>query len=261
MKFLFRVAPLTMVLVTACSKLDGIFGHASSDTCSAASYTVGSSATGTLGVNDCVGPNGFSGQLYSFTATTQANIKLSVATTAFVPTVSVFTAANKIVGEASTDGTLRTFLPAGSYKLLVYNLAGKGGSYTLTSANTSLGGGCISANGTLTDADMGYTLKGVSLSGQITSTDCGALNAKMHWYRVRLASTDTLNTTVTVDKPAGLYFQNTSGAVVASKEFTAAGTWTYTYPATADGSYTLRIESRASGTASNLPLNYTIALK
>lgn len=262
MKSVFRLAPLALLVLAACSKLDNVFGNSSSSSCSGATaYTLGSSVTGTMGVHDCRGPNGFSGQLYALTASAQTNIKVAVVPTGFAPTVSVFTAANKIVGESSYNGTLKTFLPAGSYQIFVYSLNGQGGAYTLTATTTTLGGGCLTSDGSLTESDMGFTLKGAAITGQIIATDCGAVNAKMHWYRIRLAGTDTLNTTVTVDKPAGLYLVNTTGAIVATKEMAAPGTWTNTYAATADGTYTLRIESRASGSVSNLPLNYTVALK
>jgi hypothetical protein len=262
MKSSLRAAPFVLVVLAACSKIDSVFGNSSSSSCSGATtYTVGSTVAGTVGVHDCRGPNGFSGQLYTLTTSAQTNIKVTVVPTAFAPTVSMFTGTNTTVGESSYDGTLRAFLPAGSYQIFVYSVTGQGGAYTLTSPTTTLGGGCLSSNGSLTDSDIGYTLKGAAFSGQIIATDCGAINAKLHWYRIRLAGTDTLNTTVTVDKPAGLYLVNTTGAVVATKELTAPGTWTNTYAATADGTYTLRIESRASGSVSNLPLNYTVALK
>jgi len=262
MKSLFRLAPLALVLLAACSKIDNIFGSSSGSSCSGATaYAIGSSVSGTLGTHDCKGPNGFSGQLYSLTTAAQTNIKVTVATTAFSPTVDVWTSTNKLVGETSVDGTLKAFLPAGSYQIFVYSLVGQGGAYTLTSPTTSLGGGCLTSNGSLTDSDMGYTLKGAFFSGQLNTTDCGALNAKMHWYRVRLTGTDTLNTTVTVDKPAGLYLVNATGSIVATKELSAPGTWTNRYISTADGSYTLRIESRAAGAVSNLPLNYTVTLQ
>ena len=261
MKFSLRAAPFALVALAACSKIDSVFGNSSSSSCGATVYTLGSTATGTMGVHDCKGPNGFSGQLYSLTASAQTNIKVTVVPTGFAPTVSVFTGTNKIVGESSYNGTLRAFLPAGSYQLFVYSLTGQGGAYTLNTPATTLGGGCLTSDGSLTDSDIGYTIKGAAITGQIVATDCGAVNAKMHWYRIRLAGTDTLNTTVTVDKPAGLYLVNTTGAVVATKELSAPGTWTNTYAATADGTYTLRIESRAAGSISNLPLNYTVALK
>lgn len=262
MKFSLRAAPLALVVLAACSKIDNVFGNSSSSSCGGATaYTVGGTATGTLGVNDCKGPNGFSGHLYSLTVSAQTNIKVTAATSAFTPTVTVFTAANKTVGESSVDGTVKAFLPAGSYQIFIFSLAGQGGAYTLTSPTTTLGGGCRSSTGSLTDADIGFTIKGAEFGGQIVPTDCGAVNAKMHWYRVRLTGTDTLHTTVTVDKPAGVYLVNTAGAIIANKELTAPGTWTNTYISTADGAYTLRIESRASGSVSNLPLNYTVALK
>ncbi len=262
MKSMSRLAPLALLLLAACSKIDSVFGSGSSSSCSGATaYTVGTSVSGTLGTHDCKGPNGFNGQLYSLTTSAQTNIKVTVATTAFLPTVDVWTATNKIVGETSVDGTLRAFLPAGSYQIFVYSMAGQNGAFTLTSPPTTLGGGCLTATGSLTDSDMGYTLKGAAFNGQLTTADCGAANAKMHWYRVRLTGTDTLNTTVTVDKPAGLYLMNATGSIVAAKEMPAAGTWNNTYISTADGSYTLRIESRAAGTVSNLPLNYSVALK
>jgi len=262
MKSAFRYASLVLPLLAGCSRVGDIFGSSSGNACgSGTTYTAGSSVSATKGVNDCKGPSGLDGQLYSMTVGQQTNIRVTVATSAFTPLVEVFTANNTLFGETLSGGVLSAFLPAGSYRIFVSSTAGPGGAFTLTTPTTTLGGGCLSASGNVADGDMGYTLKGASFGGQIIATDCGALNAKMHWYRVRLSGTDTLVSTVTVDKPAGVYLINSAGTVITTKELPDAGTWSYTYPSTADGVYSLRIESRAVGTVSNLPLNYTVALK
>ncbi|MFA6167451.1 MAG: hypothetical protein WC700_12610 [Gemmatimonadaceae bacterium] len=259
MKSLVRLTPFALLVVAGCAAIDGIFGNSS--TCaSATAYIVGTSTSGTMGQGNCRGPTGADGQLYSFTVSAQTNIKVMVATSAFTPALALFTSTNKAIGATTLDGTLRAFLPAGSYQIFVSTNSGKGGAYTLTTPNTALGG-CTSSTGSIADSDVGFTIKGATFTGQITESDCGALNAKTHWYRVPLSGSDTLSTSVTVDKPAGLYFLDTSGAVIVTKELPAAGSWSYTYPSTTDGTYTLRIESRASGSASSLPLNYTVTLQ
>jgi hypothetical protein len=213
-----------------------------------------------MGQGNCKGPTGDEGHLYAFTVTSQTNIKVTVATSAFTPALSLYTSDNKAIGATTLDGTLRAFLPAGSYKIFFTSYGGESGAYTLTTPTTVLGG-CTNANGTITDADVGFAMKGAMFTGQITASDCGAANAKTHWYRVGLADGDTLTTNVTVDKPAGLYFLDASGGVITTKELPAAGSWSYVYPAAGDGTTTLRIESRASGAVSNLPLNYSVTLQ
>ncbi len=250
---------LAVSLLGGCSVVDKITGN-SSDTCKGASaYTAGATMAGTLGAGNCKGPTGTAGQLYSMTLSQQANLQLTVTTTAFTPFVGLYTSAGKIVAENLTGSPLKAFLPAGSYQVLVTRTSDKDGAFTLTSPTSALGG-CASSIGSISESEIGVTIRGASFGGTVTATDCGAANAKMHWYRVQLATGDTISTALTVDRVAGLYLVNSTGTTIASKEMTGAGSWSHTYVATADGYFSVHIESRAVNGVNSLPLNYTVAV-
>jgi hypothetical protein len=252
-----RLLPLlSLPLVASCHAGDNL-----TSSCSGPSaYTAGATVNGTMGVNDCKGPDGSSGQLYTMTLGQQSNLALTVAATDFPPFLGLYTSGGKVIATNNTDTKIKVFLPAGSYQVFVASNSGKGGSFALSSPVAALAG-CSSSTGSLFAVDIGITMKGASFSGSITSTDCGAANAKTHLYEMHLATNDTVGTSITVDHPAGLYLVNSTGLLTSSKEMSAAGTWTSTVPASVDGWYTLRIESRTVNGSSNLPLGYTIALK
>lgn len=251
------VSLLALSFLAGCSLFDKITGSSSCD--GPYTYTAGSTATGTLGHNNCEGPDGGSGHVYAMTLTKQTNMRVTVTSTAFTPLIAIYTSANKLVAQDLVNGVINVFLPAGSYKIFVARSSSNDGAYTLTTPTYALAG-CSSTTGTLQVVDMGFTVRGADINGSLTPTDCGASNVKMHWYRFRQVSSDTISTTVTTDKTAGLYLYNASGTVVASKELPAAGTWTTKYVTTADGFLTMRVESRSSGTATNLPLTYNIKI-
>lgn len=251
------VTLLAVSFLAGCSLFDKISGGSSCG--GAIAYTAGSTATATLGDKNCESPDGGSGHLYTMTLAQQTNMRVTVTSTAFTPLIAVYTSANKLVAQDLVNGVLNVFLPAGGYKIFVSRSTKNDGPYTLTTPTYALTG-CSTTTGTLQVVDMGFTTKGADISGSLKASDCGASNAKMHWYRFRQSSADTVNTTVTVDKQAGMYLINASGDVVASKELPGAGTWTAKYITTADGFLTMRVESRANGAATNLPLGYNIKI-
>lgn len=249
------VSLLALAVVAGCSNITG-----SDSSCSGAvAYTAGSTVNATLGDKNCSGPDGGSGHVYTLTLAQQTNMKVNVASTAFTPLIGIYTSADKVIAQDLTSGFINMFLPAGSYKVFVSRSTKNDGAYTLTTPTVALGG-CSTTTGSLQITDMGFTIKGADINGSVKTGDCGASNAKMHWYRIRASSADTLNTSVTVDKNAGIYLVSANGDVVASKEMAAAGTWTNKYITTTDGFLTLRVESRAVGTSTNLPLGYNIKI-
>jgi len=253
------LALLPLVFAGGCSLVDKITGSSSSTCNGGTAYTALTSVTGATGEHNCKGPDGTDGQKYTLTLTQQTNMLLSVNNATFTPFLGIYTSKGGAIAQSTPDARFKLFLPAGDYQVYVERMAGKDGSFTLASTATSLGG-CSSTTGSVASADEGVMTRGASFSGTLTSSDCGAVNAKVHLYEVRLATGDTLKTSVTVDQMAGVYLVNTTGAPITSKELPGPGTWTNTYVATADGFHIVRVESRAANGSSNLPLKYTISI-
>ncbi|MHB8838123.1 MAG: hypothetical protein ACYC7F_04140 [Gemmatimonadaceae bacterium] len=249
-----------MLVLSGCSLFDRITG--TSDNCSGPTpFAAGSTITDTLGVRNCQGPTGTSGKVYTLTLTQETSLRVTANASAFTPLVSLYTADKKELSEPLNIGSLRVFLPAGSYELFIGRGSGKDGAFTLSSITAGLGGGCSSTTGTLSNADIGTATKGAVFDGTMTAADCGSANAKMHWYRIRLSSGDTLNASGTVDQAAGLSLLNPTGTAVFSKEVAAGGSWSTAYVAAEVGTVTLRIESRVDNAGIGLPLHYTVALR
>jgi hypothetical protein len=245
--------------LSGCSLVDRISGN--SDDCSGpVAYTAGTTVTDTLGVRNCRGPSGEAGRLYTMTLAQQGNLWVSASSGAFTPRLKLYTADNTDLSEAYEAPVLKVFLPAGNYQLFVARTSGQDGPFTLSSPTSSLGGSCSTTTGTLTDDDMGITALGAEFDGILTTADCGAVNARTHWYRFFLSSGDTLNLSVTSDRAAGFSLVGTEGTAVASKELPGAGVWSHTYVATANGTMTLRLESRLGEASGGLPLHYSVSL-
>lgn len=262
MNSLFRLVPVIAILaLSGCNLAERISGKSDNQCAGPTPYTAGTTVTGTLGVNNCASPTGGKGQLYAVTLSQQSNLRFTVASSAFTPLIALYRTDGGAIAEELGSNVVKAFLPPGTYKLFVARTSNNDGPFTLSSPSAPLGGPCSSSTGTLASIDMGFTMKGAQFTGTLTGTDCGAANAKMHWYRIRLASGDTLHASLSSDQPAGFSLVNTTGAMTRSKELTAAGTWSTTYIATADGTITLRLESRASGTGTGLPLHYTVSLQ
>lgn len=262
MKPLSRFVPLAaMVVLGGCNLVDGITGSSGSSCGGPTPYTAGSTISDTLGVNNCPSPTGGSGQLYSMTLTEQSSLRFSVTNATFTPLISLYRPDGGVIAEELGTGVLKAFLPPGTYQLFVARTSDRNGPFTLASVSAPLGGPCSSSTGTLSTTDMGVTMRGAEFAGTLTATDCGAANAKMHWYRVRLLNGDTLRTTVTLDQQGGVAIVDNKGTIAASKELGSAGAWSHTYVATTDGTVTLRVESRLNNAGAGLPLHYTMSVK
>lgn len=254
-----RLAALgACVAVAACSKIDTLFSAAKCDGPTA--YVAGSTVSGALG-SACKGPTGRTGELYTMTLTQPTGLQPTVTTTSFNPLIGLYTASGKTVVEYIAGSSFKAFLPAGTYQLLVARTSTTDGAFTLATPAVALGSKCSNATGSIGDTDMGITTRGATIAGSVTATDCGAANAKFHWYRMRVATGDTVSSTITVDRTAGLSLADPTGTMVASKELSAAGTWSNTYVATADGWCILKVESRTANNSANLPLAYQISIK
>lgn len=222
-------------------------------------YTLGTTATSSSVTFKTVkAPNGAYGQVYTLTATGQSNFLIAVSTSAFKPYLGLFTASGVVVAENNTDTRIRAFLPAGNYLLVVSEVDGRDGSFSLTSSPSSLGG-CIGPP--ISPADLGNTVRGATLSGTITSTDCGNAQAKSHIYDLPLAAGEAITATFTADKASGVAIRS-NGTVLSSMELAAAGTITISMTATVTGRYQLSAASRTSSSGvSSLPVTYTIATR
>lgn len=251
---------LVLMTVTACSATDSTTLGA---TCAGPkTYAVGSTLNGTTVGANCRKPGGSNdgptGELYNMTLTQQSNFFLTLEATGYPGFVGLYTSSGDVIDEEGISNTqLKAFLPAGTYQVYVGDTKGAGGAFTLTSPSTSLDG-CTTINGG--GVNLGHIVKGASFSGTVVATDCGNTLAKIDIYEIRVKAGEVLNLSITVDRLSGLSVVNAGGAVVASRELTAAGSWTTAVTATTAGSYLIRIESRTANGSSNLPVAYSVVL-
>ncbi len=195
-------------------------------------YTVGATATGKLGENECSGPGGIVGHLFALALTGQTNFAVSMVPSGFEGVVGLWTASNQLVFEASGSGAIGApvFLPAGQYTLVVGRSKQGAGSYTLSTRTTAL-------TDCGTDA---WTIPGASISGTLTESDCaGAPGVRQDIYFIRLAAGQTINATATMDQPGQLaVFTGTT--VLANKQVAKGGSASLSYTATSSGVYSVR---------------------
>jgi hypothetical protein len=237
---------------SGCAKIAELTGTPTTSDCPGPrTYAAGSTLSGATDSKSCKGPDGSAGQLYSMTLSQQTNLDVSVAASGFSPFLGAYSAAGETIGENNTDAKLKLFLPAGSYQVFVSSINGKDGSFTLASAPTELTGGTVCA---------GLTTRGASISGALTSADCGGTLSKFDAYDIRLGAGASLTVSFAVDRPAGLFVTNATGGTMASREMTTGGTWNTTITAATAGWYGVRLESRTINGASSLPVSYSVSL-
>lgn len=236
--------------LSACPLADSLTGSGGSCT-GPESYAAGTTLTGATGSNMCKGPDGSRGRLYTMVLTQQTNLAITVTPSGFPAHLGLYTAANDIVNQTN-DGKMFAFLPAGSYQVFVGSLSNADGSFTLSSAPTSLSN-CNTTIG-------GFTTRGAVISGVLDTSDCGNTLAKGEGYAVYVKEGTSLAVTFTSDRVAGFFAVNQAGSTLASKEQPAAGSWSTNITATTAGYYGFRLESRTTSTGNNLPVNYTISI-
>lgn len=245
------LAPLITLVLATCGGSTGPEFQ-----CGTTSLPVPGSVTGSLDNGKCVDPLGGSGQVYDLSLPQQTNLMVSITASGFQPYVGVFTSSKRLVAETAATGRLKVFLPAGSFLVSAASANGPTGTYTLTTTPTELTGCTNPGTGIPSDADVGFTMKGATITGSLTEADCGGGNfPRFEVYAVHLVSGATLNVSVTVDRGVGILLLSPTG-ILASQAMDGAGTWTTSVTAISEGYFGVRLESNVGG----LPVGYTIVL-
>lgn len=248
----FRVLPLLALTVVAGCPTDLKLGSdAGSGACTGPmSYTAGSTATGTTGVNSCRGPDGSNGQLYAMTLAQQTNLQFTLTANGFPGFLGIYTGSGVRIAERNASPPMaKVFLPAGSYQVFVGSMSNADGTYSLASVNTEVSD-CTTG---------GATTKGATIAGTLTASDCGNSLSRGDSYEFYLSAGQSASVSFTVDRVSGMFVMG-NGGVLANKEVTAAGTWSTTVTATTAGYYGLRVESRTVNGSANLPVTYSISI-
>jgi len=249
----------SLVLLASCGGGSGSSSETPNG--SAQPYTVGSTVTESLGSNTARGPNGSVGRLYTLTLTQQTNLLFTLTANGFPPFLGLYTGSGQaIVERANTDTSFKAFLPAGTFQLFVDSMNDANGTFTLTSAPTQPSG-CMYPGSSYSPLSNYHTVKGATLVGTITTSDCGGEGARTHIYELPLTSGTQLSVSFTVDKFCGLAIRG-AGGTLASREMAGAGSGTLTATIPSSGYYTVHIESRTNGNGvSSLPVAYTISIQ
>ena len=240
---------LLLLPLASCSKLSGLLGP--SGACAGPqTYTIGSTASGTLGQNECKGPGDLSGHIYVFALTGQNNFSVTMTPSGFEGAFGLYGSSNAVVPEQKHSGTIiaRAFLPLGQYTLVVGRSKGNSGSYTLTTQSASV-------DGCQTDITNWIT-PGSIVTGVVTDADCsGAGTSRQDIYEIVLAASQTLNVSVTMDQD-GSFALFTGSSVVLARNVTKGGTSSFTYTAPGAASYRVHVQKDQA-----LPVNYTMSIR
>ncbi len=212
----------------------------------------------------CKAPDGAVSRLYNFT-TTQATtaVEVSVAPTGFQPWLGIFTSAGLKLAEMNeTPWRFRLFLPAGSYQFAVSAVGTQDGSFTLVTKPGVGVEGCLAGPGGMSRvADAAITMKGVSIPGVLTASDCGAPSGlRVDGFIILGAAGTPVTITLSADRAAAIYlYEPSSGGGVttlASRTLNAAGTVTFTAPASANRELSLSM----TGFPGTGTIGYTITI-
>lgn len=246
------------LLLSACSAAEklvsSITGGGSCSGPTAVTAT-GSVSGNTAGVS-CKMPDGGTGNLYTFAPTQPTNIDLNLTPNGFSPYLGAWTSSGATIGQTQTPSRLRLFLPAGSYQFGVGSTSNKDGSFTLTTSPADVSSCLGGAGAGVTGNDMGYALKGASITGTLTNADCGGGGNRGDGYALPLATTGSSWTfTVTADRAVN--FEVWAGSQNAAfKSMNAAGTMTVSATAPSATDFRFFI----SGTPGTGTINYTVTI-
>lgn len=257
------LAALMLAAFLACSGSGGSGSKNETPTGSAQPYTAGSAVTESLSTNTARGPNGQVGRLYTLTLTQQTNLLFTLTANGFPPFLGLYTATGQaIVERANTDTSFKAFLPAGTFQVFVDSMNDATGTFTLTSAPTQPNS-CMYPGSTYSPLSNYHTVKGATLVGTVTTSDCGDSLARTHIYELPLTAGTQLNVSFTVDKFCGLAIRGgPTNTVLASREMAGAGTGTLTATIPSSAYWIVSIESRTNGSGvSSLPVAYTISIQ
>ena len=206
-------------------------------------YSIGSTASGAIGVDDCKGAAGNFGDIYQMTLTAQSRFSVTVTPSGFNAGVSLFAglpsaAANAtLVYEEVGSGPVgaNAFLPPGSYFLFVESNNGKTGNYKLES-QTAAAEGC--------GAYANWTYPGVELAGVVTTNDCaGNEPARQDIYELWLKKGQSVSVSATLNKIGAVLWRtgSASSANLITKNLNSGGSTAFTFTAPSDDAYRLHV--------------------
>lgn len=247
-------------------------GSGGDTSCPSTTYTLGTTANGTLAASDCVLDDGSFFDRYVVTSANAINHDFVMSSTAFRTYLWATTMDDDDLASAgdsalaTTSTRFRLIVPAGSYMLLANSFrANEWGAYTLSSSSGPRAAGC--------DEDT-WLAPGVTWSESIAATDCEGTNGAGTYGDVYLLILDPARTaTITMRSAAvnsflGVLRWNGSQFVVAGVDDNGAGgndaRVTFTSPAGTFGSFFVIIATTAAasgaGGAYSMELGATAAL-
>ena len=247
------LAPLALLAAASCSATDKLSG-----TCAGVvPFSIGSTASGTGGSDECAAPNGDSGHLYSFSLSTQANVQFTLNSNGFEGGLAVYpgkatTGAATSVFDVSANGaaSARTWLPAGDYFMVVSAVSGSG-AYSLTTQTAEM-----------SDCSVpGWARPGVTISGTVTASDCDASPpAKQDIYQVNMTAGQTVSVNAQISKSGAVLWRtgNATSADLITKSLPNGGTTSFTFTAPSAGAFRVHLLSSQPSAG---PMSYTVSIQ
>lgn len=170
-------------------------------------------ATGTVnGIaysDDCDGPDGSLGDIYSLTLTAQTQVLITLTPSGFEGQVMMLSgnfgdiAGTKLIFDVVGNGTIcaKAFLPPGNYFILAGSAENVGGDYTLTLAPTT--------STPCSNVFFNYTVRGADIPGVVVIEDCpaGAPNSRQEAYGLWLAAGEAIQVSIDMNKPGDLLWR------------------------------------------------------
>ena len=241
---------LLLPVLVSCDKLAALTGPSGS--CQGPqAYTVGATVTSKLGNNECGGPGDIDGHLYAVTLTQQTNFLVTMTPSGFKGALGIWTADGRRVFETNGSGvqSAKVFLPAGQYTIAAGRNALDGGSYTLTSAPTSV-------DGTPTPPYV-WTVRGAVIVGTVTSSDgAGNLGSRFDGYDLVMQAGESITVTATIAQ-GGTINAGPNQETGVEKVVPKGGSATITYTAASASNCCI---VRVFGQPPGLPNNYTVSI-
>lgn len=241
----FRGIVVLAAVITGC----GSSTEPSGACAAATALTIGASATGKSGSDECSLPDGSAGKFYTLSLSATTGFLLTMTPSGFTGSIGLYSGSPTNPGKATVifteggTGTVggRAFLPAGQYFIGAGRVGQAGGGFTISTS--------VSEN---TDCVFGsWTVLGTPLTGSLTATDCaGALGSSQDIYQVRMTAGQSVVITAAVSKPGGVIWGTSSASIIERPlSSPTGGSTTITYKATVDGVYLLHFLTNSPTTA------------
>lgn len=227
--------PAALLALAACGETDTSLPG----TCRGlVTYGVGSTATDTLGQNECARPGDVGGHLYRLSLHLHSNIGLTMTPTGFRGVLAVYDSLGTLVWSDNSEGAIamKLYLPPGAYLAVAGRYGATGGPYTLTSAATAQ----------LDCTPIGRTIRGASIAGSVTATDClGALAYRYDTYGVRLTAGQVVTIVANTEATGRIeVIQDASNSVIDAQATVANTDRTIAFIVPATGVYRINVASQ-----------------